>query len=237
MKSLRLVAFSVLALGLVGGCASTKVTEEESRAASEALAKPETIYVYPFAATQADVPSWSAAAIRYSAPSEPASAEQIAAGKELGGLVAKELAEEIRKMGLSAGVAAIATSPKVNDLMIIGYFEAVEKGSGAERVLLGFGSGSAELRTAVEGYQMTALGPRLLGSGKLEAKGNKTPGVIVPLAVLAATANPIGLVVTGTAKLASEATGRDKIEGAAKRTAEEIADRLEERFRAQGWID
>jgi hypothetical protein len=214
------------------------VTEQETtRAGAETIAKPETIYVYPFAATQADVPSWTAAAIRYSEPSEPATEEQISAGKQLGGLVAKELAAEIRKMGLSAGVAAIATSPKVNDVMIIGYFEAVEQGSGAERVLLGFGSGSAELRTAVEGYQMTALGPRLLASGKLEASGNRMPGVIVPLAVLAATANPIGLVVTGTAKLAGEATGRGKIEGAAKRTAEEIADRLEERFKERGWID
>jgi hypothetical protein len=92
------------------------------------------------------------------------------------------------------------------------------------------------LSTAVEGYQMTTLGPRLLGSGKLESGGNKTPGAIVPLAVLAATANPIGLVVTGTAKVVGEATGRNKIEGAAKRTAEEIADRLEVRFRELGWV-
>jgi hypothetical protein len=120
--------------------------------------------------------------------------------------------------------------------MITGYFEAVEEGSAAKRVLLGFGSGAAELKTAVEGYQMTGKGPRLLGSGELTSGGNKTPGAVAPLVVLAATANPIGLVVAGTAKLAGEATGRDTIEGAAKRTAEEIAKRLEVKFRDQGWI-
>lgn len=237
MKSIRQISCCILVLGLAAGCASTKVTEQETtQAGAGPIAKPETIFVYPFAATQADVPLWSAAAIRYSEPSEPATEEQIAAGKQLGALVAKELAAEIREMGLSAGVAAIATSPRVNDLLIIGYFEAVEEGRAAERVLLGFGSGKAKLSTAVEGYQMTTLGPRLLGSGKLESGGNKTPGAIVPLAVLAATANPIGLVVTGTAKVVGEATGRNKIEGAAKRTAEEIADRLEVRFRELGWV-
>jgi hypothetical protein len=235
MKPFRLV-FCFIALGIVTGCASTDVTEQESRMGEEAIAKPETIYVYPFAASLADVPSWSAAAIRYATPSELQSAEERAAGRELGALVAKELVAEIEDLGLAAAMASEPTNPKVNDLMIIGYFEAVEEGSGAKRFLLGFGSGKAELSTAVEGYQMTTLGPRLLGSGSVESSGKKTPGAIVPLAVLAATANPIGLVVTSTAKVVGEATGRDKIEGAAKRTAEEIAERLEEKFEEQGWI-
>lgn len=203
----------------------------------EAIAKPETIHVYPFAASLADVPSWTAAAIRYTAPSEPQSEEERAVGRELGNLVAQELVAEIQEMGLIAALASDATRPKINDLMITGYFEAVEEGSATKRVLLGFGSGSAELSTAVEGYQMTSLGPRLLGSGKLESGGSKTPGVVAPLVVLAATANPIGLVVTGTAKAVGEATGKNKIEAAAKRTAEEIAERLEVRFKEQGWIN
>jgi hypothetical protein len=226
----------LLALGIAAGCASTKVTNQDSQVGSEALARPETIHVYPFAAAQADIPSWSAAAARYAAPAKPQTPDELAAGRELGALVAKELVAEIREMGLAASEASSGTSPKVNDLMITGYFEAVEEGSAAKRVLLGFGSGAAELKTAVEGYQMTGKGPRLLGSGELTSGGNKTPGAVAPLVVLAATANPIGLVVAGTAKLAGEATGRATIEGAAKRTAEEIAEQLEARFRKQGWI-
>src|SRR5262249_27269153 len=86
-----------------------------------------------------------------------------------------------------------------------------------------FGSGNAELKTMVEGYQMTAQGLRRLGSGQLDTGGNKTPGVLVPLAVAAATANPIGLRVGGTMKLYGEKTGSDTIEGAGKRTADAIA--------------
>jgi hypothetical protein len=58
----------------------------------------------------------------------------------------------------------------------------------------------------------------------------------VPVAVLAATANPIGLVFSGGAKLYGEATGSDTIEGAAKRTADEIAAQLKTAAEEQGWI-
>jgi hypothetical protein len=45
-----------------------------------------------------------------------------------------------------------------------------------KRVTLGFGSGASELKTLVEGYQMTASGPRKLGQGAIDAGGGKIPG-------------------------------------------------------------
>ncbi len=235
MKSLRLVA-CLLVLGVAAGCASTKFTEQESTPSTQDVAQPETIYVYPFASTREDIPSWTAAAIRYAEPSEPQTAEELATGRQLGALVASELVAEITEMGLAASEASSGTKPKVNDLMLTGYFESIDAGSTTGRVLLGFGSGSTELRTVVEGYQMSTLGPRLLGSGTVESSGNKTPGLIAPLVVLAATANPIGLAVAATAKVAGEVSGRNTIEGAAKRTASEIADVLRVKFQERGWI-
>ena len=83
---------------------------------------------------------------------------------------------------------------------------------------------------------MTKEGPRLLWSGEFKSAGGKTPGLVVPLAVLAATSNPIGLIVVGGAKVAMEVSGKSKIEGAAQQTAEAIADQLRVRFKEQGWI-
>jgi len=83
---------------------------------------------------------------------------------------------------------------------------------------------------------MTSEGLRMLGSGKLESGGRKLPGLAAPLVVFAATANPLGLIVGGAAKVYGEASGKDKIEGAAKRTAEKIAVVLRKRFKEQGWI-
>jgi hypothetical protein len=73
------------------------------------------------------------------------------------------------------------TIPRLNDLVIRGYLLSVKEGSAAERVVIGFGSGASELRTAVEGYQMTAQGLRELGSGDVESGGSKTPGAAVGL--------------------------------------------------------
>ncbi len=92
------------------------------------------------------------------------------------------------------------------------------------------------MTTEVEGYLMTDQGLRELGSRDLDSGGGKTPGLLVPLAVTIATANPIGLIVGGAVKVEGEASGRDTIEGSAKRTAKEIGDELRAAFEKQGWL-
>jgi hypothetical protein len=236
MKSLTGIILGLFAITLSAGCSSTKITETHPMYGKEKLPKPERIYVYPFAATHKDLPSWSAAAKLHVPPAEPQSPEHIEVGRKLGVTVAEELVSEIQQMGLSSLVADKQTMPRVNDLVIVGYFGTFEEGSALKRMALGFGSGAAEISTAAEGYQWTANGPRQLGAGKLESGGGKMPGVALPIVVLAATANPVGLIVGGAAKVAGEVTGKDKIEGAGKRTAEAIAEHLEGKFKEQGWI-
>jgi hypothetical protein len=236
MKSLTGIVLGVFAFTLAAGCSSTKITQTNPMYGKEKLPKPERIYVYPFAATHADLPAWSSAAKHYVPPAEPQSPEHIEVGRKLGAAVAEELVSEIQQMGLSALVADAQTAPRVNDLVIIGYFQAFEEGSRLKRMTLGFGSGAAEVTTAAEGYQWTANGPRQLGEGKLDSGGNKMPGVALPIVVLAATANPIGLIVGGGAKVYGEMSGKDTVEGAGKRTAEAIAEHLKGKFKDQGWI-
>jgi len=91
--------------------------------------------------------------------------------------------------------------------------------------------------TMVEGYVMTPQGLRRLGSGTLSSSGSKTPGMIVPAAVAIATANPVGLIVAGGAKIYGEASGRNGLEGRAKATADEVAEQLKIRFQERGWIN
>jgi hypothetical protein len=56
------------------------------------------------------------------------------------------------------------------------------------------------------------------------------------MATAVATRNPIGLIVSGAVKAEGEATGRTTIEGAGRRTAQIIAERLRDGFQRQGWI-
>ena len=70
----------------------------------------------------------------------------------------------------------------------------------------------------------------------------RTPGpaarmlyVWIPLAVVAANGNPIGLIVNGAIKVHGEESGSATIEGAAKRTADKIAEQMRPTIERQGW--
>ena len=221
------------------GCASTQVTEVLPYT-GEKLARTDRIIVYDFAAIPAGGSAQSASADQYAEPSTPPTAEEIETDGKLGAEIAKNLAAQIRDMGLPAVQAAGQPAPRVNDIVIKGYLMSVEEGNAGQRLLVGFRSGEAELKTTVESYQMTtAEGLRLLASYQLDSGGSKTPGVLVPLAMLAATANPvslIGMAVAGTTKMYGENTGSNTIEGASKQTADAIATQLRGSFEKQGWV-
>jgi hypothetical protein len=230
--SLAFAVFAVLA-----GCASSKVTQRQSNlGADEKLARPGMIFVYDFAATADDLAPGVADAAAYSAPSTPPSPEEIETGRKLGVEVADQLTVNIRAMGLSAHHASANTTPSVGDLVIHGHFASIEEGSRGKRLVVGFGSGNADLQTVVETFEVTPSGLRKLGSGTVDSGSGKTPGMLLPIAVTVATANPVGLLVGGAVKVAGEVSGKDTIEGAAKRTSEQIAEALEEAFKKQGWI-
>jgi hypothetical protein len=225
----------LLAVITVAGCASTKVASRQQLVTGR-LPRPAHIWVSDFAATPSDVPADSALAGQYAAPAAPQTAEQLAMGRQLGAAIAAQLVEQIRGMGMPAERAAIGTQPQINDIVIRGYLLSIEEGSAAKRVAIGFGAGGSELRTAVEGYQMTAQGLRKLGSGTLDSGGSKTPGAALGTATFIATANPAGLIVSSGMKVYGEASGSSKVEGRAKDTAKEIAAVLKKRFQEQGWI-
>jgi hypothetical protein len=234
MKPQNRVAWSLLALLLVASCASTEVSDRQYYEGPP-LPRPERILIYDFTADPADVPANSQFAGQL-AVAPPMTPEQEELSRKVGAEVAKELVADLQGMDLPAVLAAGQPPPQVNDIVIRGYFVSVDAGSATERVLLGFGAGDAEVHVAVEGYQMTADGLRPLGRGQIRSGGGHMPGMVLPVAVVAATANPIGLVVGGAIKATGELTGEATIEGAAKRTASEVAVQLRDAAVRQGWI-
>ena len=235
MKYCSHIVTCLFALVIVAGCASTKVTSQE-KLVNEKLPRPGHIWVYDFVVTPADVPADSALAGEASKQATPQTPEEIEIGRQMGDEIATELVDQIRQMGMPAELASIRTKPQINDLVIRGYLLSIVEGSATKRVLIGFGSGASELRTAVEGYQMTAKGLRKLGAGTVDSSAGKTPGGALGVIGLIATANPAGLIIGGGMKVYGEKTGSSKIEGRAKATAKEIADQLKIRFQQQGWI-
>ncbi len=235
MKSCIRMALCLLALVVVAGCASTNVTQQTPMS-SPGLAKPNQIWVYNFVATQADLPADSSIGSAVGAPSTPPTAEQIQEGRQYGALIAQELVADIQAMGLSAVQAGPGASPQVGDGVIRGYLVSTQSGSAASRFIIGFGAGTSEMDTVVEGYAVTPQGWRKLGSGTLSSSGNKTPGIAAPAAIAIATGNPIGLIVVGGMKVYGETSGRNTLEGRAKATADAISEQLKIRFQDRGWV-
>lgn len=236
MRRFNHLGVGLMVLVAAAGCATSKVTARESEIGDERIAKPDHIYVYDFAATAADLPADVGASTELAEPSAPPSAKEIEAGRKLGELVAASLASKITAMGLHAVHAGEISNPRVGDLVFHGQFGSIEEGSTGRRLVLGFGSGNAELNTMIQAYQVTPTGLRKLGSGAIDSEGGKSPGLVVPLAIAVATANPVGLVVMGAAKAGSEISGKNTIEASAERTAAKIAAELEVAFKKQGWI-
>ncbi|MCX6928173.1 MAG: DUF4410 domain-containing protein [Verrucomicrobia bacterium] len=216
------------------GCTTTEVISSRPLV-NEKLPRPNHIWVYDFAATPADVPPGSVLADPSYRPPQPQTSEEIAAGRQAGAQVATTLVERIRDLGLPAERASRQTQPQTNDLVIRGYFISLDEGSATQRIAIGFGSGSSQLRTAVEAYQMTATGLRRLGSAKVDAGGNKSPGAALGVVGFIVTASPVGLIVGGGMKAYGEASGRSTVEGRARATAKAIANELKPQFEQEGW--
>jgi hypothetical protein len=229
-----LIVSCLSVLVLAASCASTEVTNRQ-RIAYDRLPRPNQIVVYDFAASPAEVPADSALAGQGSVTTP--TDEEVAVGRQLGVSIAAQLVADIGEMGLPA--VQVSTQPvlKVNDIVIRGYLVSIEQGSTAKRMTVGFGSGGSEMRTVVEGYQMTASGLRKLGSATLGSEGSKGPGAAVGGAAWLITGNPVGLIVGGGMKIYGEASGNATIEGRAKATAKEISDQLKIRFQEEGWIN
>jgi hypothetical protein len=200
------------------------------------LPKPNRIIVYDFAATPGDIPADAAIVSNYQQYVTPQTAEQIKLGHALGDVLAQELVKEIHKLGMPAERAKTGPPPRIGDLLIRGEFVSMDEGSKAKRMLIGFGAGAGELKTHVEGYQITARGERRLGSGEIKAEGGKMPGMIVPV-VAATKSGSAGrsAVISGGMNIKQE-RGAESLEGAAKRTANKIAEVLSKAFARHGWI-
>ena len=220
---------------MLTACASTTITRRQAYTGGQ-LPRPGHIFVYDFGATPEDVPPASALARRTVPHRTAQTSEEIATGRRLGAEVARQLVAEIQSMGLPAVSASSGIRPRPGDLLIRGYFVSVNPGDSEQRMLVGFCSCAAELRTSVEGYEMTRNGPKLLGSGETDAQGDKTPGMLAGVAGLAVTGNPVGLLLGGASKVSGENSGSDTIEGSARRTAQDIGQALKVKFQEQGWI-
>ena len=222
---------------LVVGCAGADVSNQQRNVAADAIIlKPARAIVYDFASTPAGIPPDSAIAGLYRERTTPQTPDEIELGRRLGALVSARLVEELNKNGIAAIAAATGPVPHPGDAVIRGEFVTIDKGNRAKRMLIGFGAGSAKLETLVEGYVVTTGGLVPLGSAQIETSGGKKPGMLVPMGAGAAAGNVArSVAISGASNILQEG-GSESLEGAAKRTAKEIAKVIVKAYKERGWL-
>ena len=236
MNRTTILAACLVAISLAAGCAQTNVSDRESTGTSAIILKPARVIVYDFASTPEAVPPDSAIAGLYRQRTTPQTPEEIELGRSLGAKVSARLVEELNKNGIAATAAATGPVPHPGDVVIRGEFVSIDKGSRVKRMLIGFGAGAAGLETLVEGYVVTAAGLVPLGSAQIETAGGKMPGMLVPIGAGAAMGTvATSVAISGTANVLQE-LGPEGLDGAAKRTAKEIAKVIVKAYEERGWM-
>lgn len=234
MKSRICRALFISIMAALPGCASTMVIEQ-TPTVQESITRPNQIWIYDFVATPRDLSSDSP---RYVADGQTAylTDTQTVIARRLGALIARDLADDIQAFGLPAMEARPGSSPQPGDSEIRGHLVSIEDGDLARRFIIGFGEGRSEMETVAECYVMKPQGLRKIGSWTLSSSGSKTPGIIVPAATALALSNPIHLLFAGGVKIYGELSGRSKLEGRAKATADTLAGELRIAFQEWGWM-
>jgi len=236
MNRTTIFATCLLAIALAAGCAQTNVSDRNSTGVSAVIAKPAWVIVYDFASTPAAVPPDSAIAGLYRQRATPQTPEEIALGRRLGARISARLVEELNKSGIAAAAAATGPVPHPGDAVIRGEFVSIDEGSRTKRMLIGFGAGAARLDTLVESYVVTTAGLTPLGSAQIETAGGRMPGMLVPIGAGAAAGQAAtSAAVSGAANVLQE-LGPEGLDGAAKRTAKEIAKLIVKAYKERGWM-
>ncbi len=232
----RIILVMLFAVFVTIGCASSDIAELQRHYEEDTLSKPGRIIVYNFSASPDDITRDAAISGHYQRRTLPQTAEEKKLGRQLGDKVAEELVKEILALGMPAEHADRWHPPSIGNLLIMGEFISIDKGSRAKRMLIGFGAGAGALETHVVGYQFTDQGLKRLGDAVIETSGGKMPGMLVPVAG-GAVAGRAGtaIVVSGSMNVAQE-LGPESLNAAAKRTAQEIIKILSRVFAEQGWI-
>jgi hypothetical protein len=226
---------AMVATTVITGCASSEMTTKRNLAEGF-VSKPGRIVVYDFASSVNQIPDGSVISPYVQQHSTPQTLEQRAMGLKLGDLVAGHLVKDILALGMPAERQNSLRPVRSGDVIIKGEFFSIDEGSRVKRMLIGFGSGANELKTHVMAYQVTPTGLHRLGDAEFKAAGGKMPGMAVPLigAAIGGTLAVTALVSGGLNTL--QEVSPESLEGAAKRTADEISKELSRVFARKGWI-
>jgi len=230
------VAITFLAVAVVGVArgyvdnplsAHVQVTDIQGYSGGKTLPKPSKILVYDFAISPVDVQVDKSQEVRLRHLIEgDKNPEKV--GENAVNELSKELVKALKKTGIPVEHATASSATPADALVVKGAFLEVKEGDKAERVVMGLGEGSAEVKTKVEVHLKQPDAPILVSAFQTDTTLSKNVGAAVPVA---AGADPAAVAAK------SKITDRKKTVSAySTRTADAAAKQIATAMTELGWI-
>jgi hypothetical protein len=226
----RIVAAGT-ALLVFTGCASTDLTQTRK---AGVLPEPDRVLVRDFAVTLAEVEmdSGFGPTVWREAEGEVDGSQEQELGRAASRALSEAMVEKLVKAGIPAEHSRGRVSLTPRTLVIAGKFLTMDEGNQTLRVLVGFGAGASQVRTRAQAW----MNGELVAEAETTAKSGKKPGAAATLGAGAAAGTVATAAAVTTAMTGATELFATSVEADARRTGEEIADRIIRAYRERGWL-
>lgn len=225
----------VLALLLCAGPAVAQ-THPDWTAPAGSGSPPDRVIVQDFAVAPEDVKldDGVVATIRRERPrllgmlnNQPSTDEQqLGIARSIADIFAIDLVEALQARSLRASRSGVAPATTPATLFVQGHFTALDEGSKAQRLAVGFGVGASQVEAEVQLIQNGAV----LAQFAIAATSGHKPGSLAALA-----RGPAALAAAGGVRAVLEQTDPTLAKDV-KAAAGKVADRIVATGQAQGWL-
>ena len=234
-RTLGSVMLAALVLATVTGCA--RVSTESVMMHGPGLPKPDLIIVHDYQTARDEVQLDSGIGSRIERLGQGAPEEQdrIKLEQSVARIGTTTLVDEIRKLGLRAEPAAMASPGAGYTLSIEGQILSINEGNKTRRLMIGFGAGASEVRTLTQVYEVTRGEHRLVDDFYTTAKSSRKPG-FGPMSGAGAAAGRAATSAAASGGIGLTSERSQTAEADAQHAAREIAKQLAHFFVEQHWI-
>jgi Domain of unknown function (DUF4410) len=230
------LALAAMGLTAMAGCA--RVSTEHVQKTSDRLAKPALILVHDYQVSPNEVQLDSALSsqIKRVVKGTPKTEDQLKVEQEVSQALTTTLVDEIRKLGIPAEPARMASQVAGPTLSIEGQIVSINEGNKAERLVIGLGAGASEVRTLTQVYEVTSGDAhRLVEDFYTTAKSSRKPG-LGPMAGVGAAAGAAASSAAAAGGIGVATALSQTVEADVKHGAKQIAKELAKLFVQEGWI-
>ena len=208
MSTHRTSSWLWLATLLFAGCSTATVTPRVRP--GDTLVRPDRVLVHDFAVVPDEVAIKGGpdAQALGGAGADVQTKEDIEVGQDFARALAENLLRELRDRGIDCDKATAAPPPGPNTASIRGRFLRTRQSD--RSTLVGFGFRDGQVRTHIQIFQGTGVTLRLVAEAESTTESNLKPGLSPTTAAI--------------------------VEADAKRTAVQVAEKIADYYKRQGWI-